>query len=46
MKLSKHELETILYSLGRYIQRDIDEELSEELIEICNKIEGKLVEVN
>tara|TARA_B100000214_G_scaffold297221_1_gene227146 strand:- start:45 stop:263 length:219 start_codon:yes stop_codon:yes gene_type:complete len=43
---NQHELQTILYSLGRYIQRDIDEELAEELIGICNKIQGKLVEVN
>ena len=43
---NQHELQTILYSLGRYIQRDIDEELAEELVDICYKIELELVKVN
>ena len=40
---NQHELQTILYSLGRYIQRDIDEELAEELVDICYKIDSKLL---
>tara|TARA_Y100000590_G_scaffold182446_1_gene207937 strand:+ start:2573 stop:2839 length:267 start_codon:yes stop_codon:yes gene_type:complete len=39
---SKHELETILYSLEGYIQGNDDIELVEELVNICYKLEAKL----
>ena len=42
MTFSKHELETILYSLEGYIQGNNDEELVEELDTICYKIEAIL----
>ena len=45
MTFNKHELETILYSLEGYIQLSNDNKLSDELVDICYKIEGKLVEV-
>tara|TARA_Y200000002_G_scaffold10452_1_gene8671 strand:+ start:108 stop:245 length:138 start_codon:yes stop_codon:yes gene_type:complete len=43
---SKHELETILYSLEGYIQGNDDTELADELVDICYKIESQLQEVN
>ena len=39
---SKHELETILYSLEGYIQGNDDTELVKELDIICDKIEIQL----
>ena len=42
MKLSKHELETILYSLEGYIQGNDDLKLTDELVDICYKIEEQL----
>ena len=42
LSFSKHELETILYSLEGYIQGNNDEELVEELDTICYKIEAIL----
>ena len=41
---TKHELETILYSLEGYIQGNDDNKLCDELVDICYKIEGQLVE--
>ena len=43
---SKHELETILYSLEGYIQGNDDIELADELVDICYKIEAQLQEEN
>ena len=45
MTFSKHELETILYSLEGYIQGNDDIELADELVDICYKIEAQLEEV-
>ena len=42
LSFSKHELETILYSLEGYIQGNDDIELAEELEDICYKIEAVL----
>ena len=44
MMFTKHELETILYSLEGYIQGNDDNKLSDELVDICYKIEGELAE--
>ena len=41
---NKHELETILYSLEVYIQGNNDNKLCDELVDICYKIEGELVD--
>ena len=46
MQFNKHELETILYSIEGYIQGNDDLELVDELVDICYKIELKLVESN
>ena len=46
LSFSKHELETILYSLEGYIQGNNDEELVEELDTICYKLDAILDEVN
>ena len=35
---TKHELETILYSLEGYIQGNDDDKLCDELVTICDKI--------
>ncbi len=40
---NKHELETILYSLEGYIQGNDDKELVDELVDICYKIDSKLL---
>lgn len=40
---NKHELETILYSLEGYIQGNDDKELVDELVDICFKIDSKLL---
>ena len=42
MTFSKHELETILYSLEGYIQGNDDKELVEELETICYKLDAQL----
>ena len=42
LSFSKHELETILYSLEGYIQGNNDEELVEELDTICYKLDAIL----
>ena len=39
---TKNELETILYSLEGYIQGNDDDELCDELEDICNKIVEEL----
>ena len=39
---TKHELETILYSLEGYIQGNDDDKLCDELEDICNKIVEEL----
>ena len=46
LSFSKHDLETILYSLEGYIQGNNDEELVEELDTICYKLETILEEEN
>ena len=46
LSFSKHELETILYSLEGYIQGNNDEELVEELDTICYKLDAILEEEN
>ena len=44
MMFTKHELETILYSLEGYIQGNDDNKLCDELVDICYKTEGELVD--
>ena len=44
LSFSKHELETILYSLEGYMQGNDDTELVEELEDICYRIDKKLEE--
>ena len=39
VNLSKHELETIIYCLEGYLQGNDDEELSDEIVRICTKVE-------
>ena len=39
---TKHELETILYTLEGYIQGNDDDKLCDELVDICYRIERKL----
>jgi len=46
MTFNKHELETILYSIEGYIQGNDDLELVDELVDICYKIDLKLLESN
>ena len=46
MLFTNHELETILYSLEGYIQGNDDDTLTDELVEICYKIEAQLEEQN
>ena len=46
LSFSKHDLETILYSLEGYIQGNNDEELVEELDTICYKLDAILEEEN
>ena len=46
MMFTKHELETILYSIEGYIQGNDDLKLVDELVDICYKIELELVESN
>ena len=42
MMFTKHELETILYSLEGYIQGNDDDKLCDELSVICDKISKEL----
>ena len=42
MTFNKHQLETILYSLEGYMQGNDDNELVEELDDICYRINKKL----
>ena len=42
---SKHELETILFSLEGYIQGNDDDKLCDELVTICDKIIEELAPV-
>ena len=42
---TKHELETILFSLEGYIQGNDDDKLSDELVGICDKIIEELAPV-
>ena len=44
MNLTNDDLETILYSLEGYIQGNDDNELVEELEDICYRIDKKLEE--
>ena len=44
MMFTKHELETILYSLEGYIQGNDDDKLCDELVDICYKIEDELAD--
>ena len=44
MNFTRHDYETILYSLEGYIQGNDDLELVDELVDICYKIEEELVE--
>ena len=44
LSFSKHQLETILYSLEGYIQGNDDRELVDELVDICYKLEAVLEE--
>ena len=46
LSFSKHELETILYSLDGYIQGNDDTKLVDELVDICYKLEAILDEEN
>ena len=39
INLSKEELETIVYCLEGYLQGNDDEELSDEIVRICTKVE-------
>ena len=43
MTFTKHELEDILYSLEGYIQGNDDSELCDRLVDICYKIDSKLL---
>ena len=44
LSFSKHDLETILYSLEGYIQCNNDLELADKLVDICYKLECILEE--
>ena len=45
MNFTRHDYETILYSLEGYIQGNDDNELVEELDDICYRINKKLEEL-
>ena len=45
MMFTKHELETILFSLEGYIQGNDDDKLCDELVVICDKIIEELAPV-
>ena len=42
MNFTRHDYETILYSLEGYIQGNDDEELCDRLVDICYRIEREL----
>ena len=42
MNFTRHDYETILYSLEGYIQGNDDDKLCDELVYICYRIERKL----
>ena len=44
LTFNKEELEAILYSLEGYIQGNNDNKLCDELVDICYKTEGELVD--
>ena len=46
MMFTKHELETILFSLEGYIQGNDDDKLCDELVDICYRIERKLSDMD
>ena len=46
MNFTTNDLETILYSLEGYIQGNDDLKLTDELVDICYKIEEQLQEEN
>ena len=45
MNFTRHDYETILYSLEGYIQGNDDDKLCDELVDICYRIEDELVPV-
>ena len=45
MNFTRHDYETILYSLEAYMQGNDDNELVEELDDICYRINKKLEEL-
>ena len=46
MNFTTKDLQTILYSLEGYIQGNDDLKLTDELVDICYKIEAQLEEEN
>ena len=46
MNLTRHDYETILYSLEGYIQGNDDDLLCDELVDICYRIERKLSDMD
>ena len=46
MNFTRHDYETILYSLEGYIQGNDDEELCDKLVDICYRIENKLSDMD
>ena len=46
MNFTRHDLETILYSLEGYIQGNDDDKLCDELVDICYRIERKLSDMD
>ena len=46
MNFTRHDYETILYSLEGYIQGNDDDKLCDELVDICYRIERKLSDMD
>ena len=46
MNFTRHDYETILYSLEGYIQGNDDDLLCDELVDICYRIERKLSDMD
>ena len=46
MNFTRHDYETILYSLEGYIQGNDDDLLCDELVDICYRIERKLSDLD
>ena len=44
MNFTRHDYETILYSLEGYNQGNDDDKIYDELVDICYRIERKLAE--